>query len=720
MNRIIIILMAAMLPMILAAQPTEVAGKRIRATETLQLSNKTLTAIVEAINVLSTHAQSPTAKAVYDLTAAMITSVSTNATLSGNGTVGDPLGIAQQGATSGQVLKWNGSAWLPAADDNTIQTLSYSAPNLSLSLGGGSVAIPQGDITGSGANTYLSYFTGAKTIAGNANALWDGNGINIYGHRFVNAGGILPYASTDDLGIVAKNNFHMFTLAAPSAPVFTVTATGKFGVNNYNPTDYFHILSNDLNTYITGETTQFGSNASPATVGFKFIGGGAYQLGEITMQSRLANVLEGFMQFKSRTAAGSLVTAMAITGDNVGINTVSPAAKLDVNGNFKVLTRTGTATSLGGWGSDNICRDVAIGAGLSLSGGTLSSTATGTVGGTGVAGKVAYWSGTNTLTSTTNFPFDGTSLAVGRSTAGAGRFNVTGNSTSVGLQVDAGTLPSFGATAQLRGSNSTSNQSFYGIDAEGSTTGASSNYLNKISNTGAGSTLLQINTTAAGGDPVVQYNLTGGSSNWIHGIDNSDGDKFKLQPFTSVGDGDAGLTITTAGLFGINNQSPLTTLDISNATDGISIPVGTSAQRPIVSDPVIRYNSELQGLEVKNSGNWHLLNSQNSLSLTGSNVAGPSLGTSPTLTINGGFETAYTITLTVGSAPAANGIIYTRNFPFLWSSAPRAVFSAANAITASEITKFYVGTTNGTSYTINANGTLTAGAVYKLNVVVQN
>lgn len=39
--------------------------------------------------------------------------VVTNATLSGNGTGGSPLTIAQQGATNGQVLQWNG-AWVPA------------------------------------------------------------------------------------------------------------------------------------------------------------------------------------------------------------------------------------------------------------------------------------------------------------------------------------------------------------------------------------------------------------------------------------------------------------------------------------------------------------------------------------------------------------------------------------------------------------------------------
>jgi hypothetical protein len=42
----------------------------------------------------------------------------TNNTLTGNGLAGNPLGIAQQSAQAGQVLKWNGSTWAPA-DDNT-------------------------------------------------------------------------------------------------------------------------------------------------------------------------------------------------------------------------------------------------------------------------------------------------------------------------------------------------------------------------------------------------------------------------------------------------------------------------------------------------------------------------------------------------------------------------------------------------------------------------
>lgn len=57
----------------------------------------------------------------------------TNATLSGNGTVGAPLAIAQQGAINGQVIRWNGAAWLPATlpaaagDDWGIQTAQTGA-----------------------------------------------------------------------------------------------------------------------------------------------------------------------------------------------------------------------------------------------------------------------------------------------------------------------------------------------------------------------------------------------------------------------------------------------------------------------------------------------------------------------------------------------------------------------------------------------------------------
>lgn len=68
--------------------------------------------------------------------------IATTSRLSGNGTTASPLDIARQGATQGQILKWNGSSWAPANEtsvqynpgvgiqiiDNTIS----ATPNASL------------------------------------------------------------------------------------------------------------------------------------------------------------------------------------------------------------------------------------------------------------------------------------------------------------------------------------------------------------------------------------------------------------------------------------------------------------------------------------------------------------------------------------------------------------------------------------------------------------
>jgi hypothetical protein len=52
----------------------------------------------------------------YALQAKTVESVSTDATLTGSGSISSPLKIAPQSATSGQVLKYNGSTWSPAND----------------------------------------------------------------------------------------------------------------------------------------------------------------------------------------------------------------------------------------------------------------------------------------------------------------------------------------------------------------------------------------------------------------------------------------------------------------------------------------------------------------------------------------------------------------------------------------------------------------------------
>jgi hypothetical protein len=61
-------------------------------------------------------------------------SIKTNATLTGNGFNGSTLGIAQQGATANQVLKWNGTTWMPANEKNTVVTSIVSTTNANFTL----------------------------------------------------------------------------------------------------------------------------------------------------------------------------------------------------------------------------------------------------------------------------------------------------------------------------------------------------------------------------------------------------------------------------------------------------------------------------------------------------------------------------------------------------------------------------------------------------------
>lgn len=129
--------------------------------------------------------------------------VQTDNTLTGNGTSTTPLKFAQQGATNGQVLKWNGSAWLPAADANTdAQTLSINGSSLSIS-GGNSVTIPSGGgsgwaLTGNSGTSSSANFIGTtdnqplvlKVNNQQAGYVANSSGANVFlGYQAGNAGG---------------------------------------------------------------------------------------------------------------------------------------------------------------------------------------------------------------------------------------------------------------------------------------------------------------------------------------------------------------------------------------------------------------------------------------------------------------------------------------------------------------------------------------------------
>ena len=67
---------------------------------------------------------------------------------------------------------------------------------------------------------------------------------------------------------------------------------------------------------------------------------------------------------------------------------------------------------------------------------------------------------------------------------------------------------------------------------------------------------------------------------------------------------DEKLRITNAGYVGVKNSFPLVSLDLSETTDAIALPTGTTAQRPSGTDAYIRKNSTNNALEFYNGTEW--------------------------------------------------------------------------------------------------------------------
>ena len=163
-----------------------------------------------------------------------LATVSTDSTLSGNGGAGTPLKIAQRGATSGQVLKWDGTTWRPAADaggatdlsfventtnDITINSSTGSGFNFK-SFGGleiyeespGTLGIDgSSKISGLIANQQIGF--GVSTaLNGSNNLTWNGSGVTVT--KSAIGGGVQPITN----GLILDNPTNAGNLSQQKSP----------------------------------------------------------------------------------------------------------------------------------------------------------------------------------------------------------------------------------------------------------------------------------------------------------------------------------------------------------------------------------------------------------------------------------------------------------------------------------------------------------------------
>lgn len=288
-------------------------------------------------------------------------SASTDATLSGNGTSSSSLKIAQQGASNGQILKWNSTTWMPANDNtfdgdssttNEIQGLSISNDTIYLSKGGGFAKLFNN-------NTWLKTGT-ANTLAklGDNQYTEGALGIGEFDASHPKAalhvlfGGTIVGNSTNIAG-----NDHSFIVGLNNKTQGLQNVL--LGENNYSSGD--NVLAGGKSTGVTGnysfafgdKDTASGVAAAVFGTNNKAIGNNAFSAGRENQAASYGEMSVGL--FSTLYSASSISSSVAsdrlfnigngtgianrsdaltvLKNGNVGVGTSNPSSKLHIQGN---------------------------------------------------------------------------------------------------------------------------------------------------------------------------------------------------------------------------------------------------------------------------------------------------------------------------------------------------------------------------------------------------
>lgn len=275
----------------------------------------------------------------------------------------------------------------------------------------------------------------------------------------------------------------------------------------------------------------------------------------------------------------------------------------------------------------------------------------------GAANRIPYYTDANALSAKDNFKFlPGTNqLQINGTNAAAAWIDLFG-SALIGGQVEV-----FRAAVQASGD--------LGM------------FLANSRNVGnSGTTTVSLSTGgASGSDPRILFNILG-VSDFAFGMDNSDGDKMKLSKAVNVGsvaNESFVMTRDSPPRYGFNVDAPGYAVDIAGRTRSSNGYIGKGFQ-------------------------W----------AAGNITFGTGAGTGPTLNSQSGPDNWLYISFTTGTAPVADGIVFTGTFPTAWPNACYPTFSAHNKAAAD--TKWHTASALAGSFQLRVSGTLTASTNYQL------